>query len=73
MIAQHSHVSYYRDAGAMGAVALETCRAHVVEVIDADTLTLDVDRPGVATERLATVPRCNPAKPEAGCWSEVAA
>lgn len=68
----HDHVTYFAapspNAPTTDPVA---CRAHVVEVIDADTLTLDVDRPGVATERLESVPRCDAATPAAGHWSTV--
>lgn len=61
------HVLYYL-ARPMSA-ELERCGAHVVEVIDADTITLDVARPGMAVERVYSVPRCDPAQPTAGCWS----
>ena len=73
MTTLHSHVSYYRAASPWASESIETHRAHVVAVIDADTLTLDVDRPGVATERIESVPRCDPATPTAGCWSEIPA
>lgn len=52
---------------------LERCTAHIVDVIDADTLTIDVMRPGVLVERFESVPRCDPDVPVAGCWSVVPA
>jgi hypothetical protein len=48
---------------------LERCTAHVVEVIDADTLTIDVMRPGVLVERFVAVTRCDNDAPVAGCWA----
>jgi hypothetical protein len=50
---------------------LERCVAHVADVIDADTVTLDVSRPGMATERFESVPRCDAATPTAGHWSTI--
>ena len=61
------HVLYYLPRPM--STSLEQCVAHVVEVIDANTVTLDIARPGMNVERVYDVPRCDPAQPTSGCWS----
>lgn len=63
------HVLYYLPRPM--SADLERCVAHVVEVIDASTVTLDIARPGLPTERVSAAPHCDPAQPTAGCWSEL--
>jgi hypothetical protein len=63
------HVFYYLPRPM--SAELERCVAHVADVIDADTVTLDVSRPGMATERFESVPRCDAATPTAGHWSTI--
>lgn len=65
MITFAQAVAYYPDSqGAAGAPEV----AFVERVIDGNTADITVLRRGT----LYNVPRCDPAQPTAGCWSELA-